>query len=629
MTNSATETFKFNAEVGKVLNLVINSIYTNRDIFLRELISNASDAIDKLKYEGMKNQALLEKDHEYKIHINLDRENNAIVIRDTGIGMNKDDLISYLGTIASSGTQKFMESMKATGNGNQDLIGQFGVGFYSSFIVADKVSVKTKKAGEERVYVWKSEGIGDFTISDAEDATFNTGTEITLYLKDGKDREDYLDKFRVENIIKTYSNHISVPIILEHEQELSYQVNTLETIWHKTPSSVTAEEYKGFYKTLAWTPDEPFLTIHNRIEGAVEFVSLLFIPSAKPFDLYSPEKKTNVKLYVKKVFITENNTNLLPEYLRFVRGVVDSADLPLNISRETFQNNQVIDKISTSLVKKILGELRRKMESEPEKYLEFWKIFGNVLKEGLCRPDDYREQLLQICRFYSTKIDNSGTTTIDEYVSRMKPDQDTIYYITASNYDEAMSSPQLEVFKKKDIEVLLLTDTVDDFWVNVVLDYKGKNIKSVATSDATIDSQIEEKSEKDETKNEDASKNDKLIKCFKNILRDEVKDVKISHKLIGSPVCLSQEAGGMSIRMERYLVEQKQLPKVSKKILEINPNNEILGQILDKISVGLDGEYSAEVKNIVMTLFDCACLMAGDSIGKPNEFSNRVFGLIK
>ena len=617
-----TENFSFNAEIGKVLNLVINSIYTNRDIFLRELVSNAEDAISKLRFLSMENQNLLPQGYEPKIIVDASQLAGTLTIKDNGIGMDKNDLVNNLGTIASSGTGKFQEALKNSNSSSlPELIGQFGVGFYSSFIVADKVSVKTRKAGTKECFLWESSGVSDFSISQLTDEDENFfGTEITLHIKEGKDKEDYLDKFRVENILKTYSNHISSKIILRYDEGENDKITTKEAIWQKRPQDVSDDEYKDFYKSLSWMPDEPFLKIHSKIEGAIEYSTLLFIPSMRPFDLYSQERKSNVKLYVKKVFITEDNAKILPEYLRFVRGVVDSSDLPLNISRETFQNNDSVTKISKSLVKKILSELKKKLTQDFNSYKNFWEIFGNVLKEGLCRPDEWREQLLEICLFRSSK--KNDLITLEQYVAEMKPDQPSIYYITAESYSEGLLSPQMEIFKKNETEVLILTDTVDDFWVNVVLDFQGRNLESIVNAGGKLDEDLA----KDAQNKEHIEKEDNkiIIDHFKQVLSEFVKDVKISYKLLSSPVCLSKEQGAMSIRMEKYLVEQKQLQHISKRILEINPENKIIKEILENIKTDSN---NPKIKEKVLTLFDCACLSAGDSVRHPNEFASRVFDL--
>ena len=486
--------------------------------------------------------------------------------------MDEKDIVENLGTIANSGTGKFAQMLKEGGE-LSNLIGQFGVGFYSAFMVSSLVSVKTRKAGSKDVFLWVSNGTGEYTIEKIEDKNFKTGTQITMYLKENE--EDYTDKFTIERIIKLYSNHIQYPIEFEHEDGLVKTINNTKAIWLRDKKEITAEEYKEFYQKTASMADEPFFTIHNRVEGSLEYINLLFIPSKKPFDLYSQERKASVKLYSNRVFITENNTDILPEYLRFVKGIVDSADIPLNISRETFQKNDKISKIKNSLVKKIFSELKTKQQNEREKYTQFWDNFSNVVKEGLCDYVSDKEQIMDICLFRTTKS-GDRYITMDEYVERMQSDQSHIYYITGDDYKDLTNNPQLEAFKKKDIEVLLLTDAVDDFWVNVVIDHKGKDLKSITSKDVKADEEDQAKTEEEKT-----SENE-ITTMFKAVLGSKVKDVKITDKLVDSPACLSTEHGAMTIRMEKYLYEQKQLPKMSAKVLEINPSHHLIKDIFER-----------------------------------------------
>jgi molecular chaperone HtpG len=609
-------TFKFDAEIGRVLHLVINSIYTNKEIFLRELIANASDAINKREYLALSNSEFA-LNEEGKINIKIDRDQKAIIIRDNGVGMNEEDLIKNIGTIANSGTFKFiqnLENQKSEGQSAENMIGQFGVGFYSAFMVAKLIIVKTKKVGEGDVFVWKSEGRDEFSIEKQEDVDFNYGTEITLFLKDGE-MEEFLDKFRIEHIIKTYANHISFGIFLEHEEGVEpSRVNESQPLWVKSPSEVTKEEYLAFCNTMFWSPDEPFTILHNKVEGMQEYTNLLFIPSKRPFDLYNPERKTSIKLYVKKVFITEEGVKILPEYLRFVKGVIDSADLPLNISRETLQNNSILTKIGKSITKKIFSELKKKLQEDRESYQKFWKEFGNVIKEGLCKPEELKEQIIEASIFYSST--QKGYVTLEEYISRMKPEQENIYYITADTIEDGVNNAGLETFKKDNIEVLILTDTVDDFWTTVVTDYKEKPIKNISSSDEKTDKLLSKSAEQQE-ETEDSKK---VVEIFSNILKDHVKEVKISHKLSESPVMLSTETGGMSIRMERYLIEQKQLHANSKKILEVNAKHPL---ILDIIK---NGEQNSD--DVVMNLFDLACIAGGEQLRSGSNFTKRMFNVL-
>lgn len=603
--------YKFNAEIGKVLKIVINSIYTNKEIFLRELISNSSDAINKLKYESIANPSLLSDGYLPKITVKIEKDDRKLIISDNGIGMNEEDMLQNLGTIAKSGTESFANALKDSPNAI-DLIGQFGVGFYSAFMVAEKVTVLSKKAGDTNSYLWFSTGEGEYTVEKADKK--ETGTEITLFIKNGEEFDEYLDMFRVEHIIKSYSSHIQTPITLVHENGDSLIHNESSAIWLRNPKEITEEEYQKAYKSIGGMPSGYFAKIHNKVEGALEYSSLLFIPSTKPYDLYNPTRKNSIKLYVKRVFITEENNSILPEHFRFIKGVVDSSDLPLNISRETLQNNKIIERIGKSLEKKIISEFENQLQNAKDSYIKFWADFGNVIKEGLCRAGDLNTKLLEIALFYSTNGQN--LTTIEEYIARMKPDQDSIYYITAESYEDGFNNPQLELCKKNNIEVLILIDTVDNFWVNVITNYKEKHFKPISS----VDLKIEENEKEPEVLDEE--KNKKLIEKFKEVLGEEIGEIKISKKLIESPVCLSQTDGGMSIRMERYLFEQKQLPFISPKILEINPNHIILEKIYTKIQDNSD--ISPEVWN----LFDIACIEAGDIIRKPSQFAKRMINAI-
>lgn len=602
---------KFDAEIGKVLKIVINSIYTHKEIFLRELISNASDAISKLRYELLQNQKLVKDKYEPKITVKLEKDSRKVIVSDNGIGMSKEDMLQNLGTIAKSGTESFSKILEEAGK-NSDLIGQFGVGFYSSFMVAEKVEVLSKKAGGKSAHLWCSSGEGEFEITDTEKK--ECGTDVILYIKSGEDYDEYLDKFRVEHIIKSYSSHIQTPIELIHETGSSVIENESAAIWLKNPRDVTEDEYAKAYSAIGGMPSGYFAKIHSKVEGSLEYSALLFIPQVKPYDIYNPARKTAIKLYVKRVFITEENTSILPEHFRFIKGVVDSSDLPLNISRETLQNNSTLMKIGKSLEKKVIGEFESKLKNHRDDYIKFWSDFGNVIKEGLCRAGDLNTKLLDICMFRTSA--NNGFTTIDEYISRMDSKQDSIYYITAESYEDGVNNPQLEMCKKNGIEVLILTDTVDNFWVNVITNYKEKHFKPVSGADL----KIETKDQPQEVIDED--KNKLLIEYFEKVLGADISSVCISKKLVDSPVCLSQTEGGMSIRMERYLYEQKQLPFLSPKILEINPNHKILEDIYAVIKSNGDAEEK------VRTLFDIACIEAGDLIKKPSDLAKRVIGLL-
>lgn len=619
-----TEVMKFDAEVGKILQLMIHSLYTNKDIFLRELISNASDACDKLRYLAVTDSALLAEDPVLRVQVSFNEKDHTITIRDNGVGMNRQDLIEHLGTIARSGTESFLTQYSGDSKKDMQLIGQFGVGFYSSFMVAENVTVVSRKAGEEQAYSWSSTGSGEFAVSELDEQA-PRGTSITLKLREEED--NYLNKFRLKHIITTYSDHIAIPIELVDEEGQTEVVNSASALWTRPKSEVSAEDYQNFYKHVAHSPDEPWMTLHNKNEGTLEYTNLLFVPSRKPFDLFHPDRKSRVKLYVKRVYITDEGIDLVPAYMRFLRGVVDSEDLPLNISRETLQHNHVIEKIRRSVVKRVLAELKKKAEKEPEAYSEFWENFGAVLKEGLCEGMESREPLLEVCRFYSALQDKM--ISLDEYIAGMKEGQEEIYYLTGETVDKLKSSPQLEGFVSRNIDVLLLTDTVDDFWVNVVPDYKEKELKSVTRSGIDLDKIAkpeQEEATKDESTEEETKEMDALVAFIKTTLAGSVADVRVSGKLTDSPVCLGVKEGGMDIRMERFLIDQKQLASRSAKVLEINPKHPIIHNIAHKVAAG---DNTEAVADIVHVLFDQACIMEGEPIADAGAFSRRLSGFLE
>lgn len=624
--NSVEEKLKFNAEVGKVLNIVIHSLYTNKDIFLRELISNASDACEKLRVSSITNPDLIDSQDELKITIKVDKENHKLCIADNGIGMNKQDLVESLGTIASSGTQKFLDAIKNNKDSSQavELIGKFGVGFYSAFMVASEVIVKSRKAGEKESWLWRSKGDGEFTIGSLDEES-PRGTEITLLLR--PEEHEFLDKFRIEHIITTYSDHIGFPIEFIDEKGNSEKLNSKSAIWTKAKDDINAEEHNEFFRSVAHVGGEPWMILHNKNEGTIEFTNLLYIPSIKPFDLFHPDRRCSVKLYVNKVFITEDNVEVIPRYLRFLKGVVDSPDLPLNISRETLQNNKVVGTIRQSLVKKVISALKKKADEDLSDYTKFWNNFGAVLKEGLCEATDTegRERLLSVCRFYSTATSDDTLVSIEDYIKRMKPDQDNIYYLTGSNIETIKKSPQLEGFVSRGLEVLLLVDPVDDFWTSVVTEYQKYKLKSITRVDTDLEKfSVEDSSQDQEDKslNDSSEKNaDSLIEYFTKVLGDSVSSIKISKKLTNSPVCLSAGESGMDIRMERFLREQKQLSYKSAKILEINVKHPIIKGIIE--SYTKNGENSM-LEDIIHLLFYQACIIEGEEIGNISSFADRM-----
>lgn len=636
-----TETHAFSAEIARVLKLMIHSLYTNKDIFLRELISNASDACDKLRYQAVTEPAILGEDSELKITLSADEKANTVTLRDNGIGMDHDDLVHNLGTIAKSGTAEFLEQLASessqkekesgssrrsaseggSGDAKKDtsLIGQFGVGFYSSFMVADRVVVKSRKAGDKQAWAWESAGEGEFTVARL-DEDFARGTEITLHLR--KDAKKYADKHKLSFIAQTYSDHISFPIEFTDEKGEIAQLNKAAALWTRPQSEITPEQYQEFYNHVAHQPDEPWLTLHNRLEGKISYTNLLFIPSMRPFDLFNQERRRRVKLYVKRVFITDENAEIVPAYLRFLRGVVDSEDLPLNISRETLQDNPLIDKIRESITKKVLGELKKKAEKAPEEYAKFWKNFGAVLKEGLCEMIAPKEKILEACWFHSTAENKpEGYTSLDSYIERMKEGQDTIYYLLGDRLETLRNHPQLEGFKKRGIEVLLFADHVDDFWVNVVSDYKGKHFKSVTKASDDLDKFAgESDAEKDEKA--DNPQTDILIKMLKEIYGEQVKDVRKTAKLAESPVCLAVGEGDMDIRMERFLRENKQLPDTAyAKILEINPDHAVIQALAQ--AIGAKGR-NPETEDMAWLLLDQARIIEGEELADPAAFSRRL-----
>lgn len=617
-----TEKHGFEAEVSRLLHMMVHSVYSDREIFLRELISNASDACDKLRYAGLTNDKLLKGAGAFAIDIRLDKDANTLTISDNGIGMNHDDLISHLGTIAKSGTSSFLDEMSGDDKKDANLIGQFGVGFYSVFMVADKVEVLSKKAGTKKAHRWVSDGIGEYTISDAKKQ--KSGTEITMHIK--KDADEFLEVMRLKNIIKTYSDHITLPITLisknddaeAEEKELSEKVNDGTALWARPKSDITEDQYKEFYHHVAHAFDEPATTIHYRAEGKIEYTVLLFIPSQQPMDLFDPSRKTKVKLYVKRVFITDDCEDLLPGYLRFIRGVVDSEDLPLNISREMLQNNPVMTSIKNAVTKRILSELEKKAKKDNDGFNKFWSVFGPVLKEGIYEDFAQRDKILKLSRFESTL--DKGLTTLDDYLSRMKDDQQTIYYITADSLEAAKRSPQLEGFKAKDIEVLYLCDPVDEFWLQMVPKYEGKKFASVTRGAADLDDK------KSEEKPENTPELDALIAVLKTNLGEAVKDVRPSKRLTESAVCLVADDEDMDMHMERILKMHNKLEgAASARVLEINADNALIKTLAAQATK--EGSVDT-LKDASQILLDQARIMEGDLPDDPVAFASRLSAMM-
>lgn len=582
------------------------------------------DVCDKLRYLAAQNSDILNENEELKIQISVDKKAKILTISDNGIGMNEEDLVQNLGTIAKSGTENFVKSLSGDTKKDVQLIGQFGVGFYSAFMIAHKVEVISKKFDSDKSYKWISQGEGSFSVEAAEEK--HRGTKIILHLKE--DAGDFVDRFHIKHVVQTYSDHIGINVEFVAEDGKVEVLNSASAIWTKSKDEISKEQYNSFYKHIAHLPGEPFMTIHNRAEGVVEYINLLFVPDMKPFDLFHPDRKSRVKLYVKKVFISED-LDLVPAWLRFMRGLVDSQDLPLNISRETLQHNLVIEKIKKSIVKKVLSELKKKASDDEEGYIKFWNNFGAVVKEGLCDSHEFKDKILEIARFYSSKSPDK-LISLAEYLDRAKPGQDKIYYLTGETIEKIKSSPQLEGFIAKDIEVLLLTDAVDDFWVTVTNSYKEKEFQSITRSDIDLEKIGEEKKDEDdeENKKEETVKDEKLVSLrekFREVLGDKIKDVRISKKLSQSPVCLAVDANAMDIRMERYLLEQKQILSSSAKILEINPDHPIIKSLDNNLN---DESKKSRSESIIKTLFDQACIIEGEPIDDPKDFSVRLNELI-
>ena len=616
---------EFQAEVSKVLGLVINSLYSNKEIFLRELISNASDACDKLRYLALTNQNLAKGLSEFSIKISTIKKDRSISVSDNGIGMNKNDLIENLGTVARSGTTAFLENLSGDEKKDSALIGQFGVGFYASFSVAEKVEVLSRKAGEKKAWLWTSDGQSNFSIEEAE--RNEPGTTVTLYLR--KDEKEYIEEARIRNIVRTYSDHISLPITLANK-EGDTQLNTGSALWTRQKKDITAEQYKEFYHHVGHVYDEPWLTLHNRSEGKIEYSNLMFIPSSKPFDLMNQERKNRLQLYVKRIFITDDCDDLMPAYLRFVRGIVDSEDLPLNVSREMLQHNLVVKRIRSALIRRVFSELKKKAEKDPEDYHKFWDNFGAVLKEGLYEDHENRDKILEIVRFNSTASD--ALVSLSEYVGRMKKDQTEIYYISGEGLDLVKASPQLEGFKARGIEVLLMTDPVDEFWLPMVGQFDEKSFTSATSGSVDLSKikKVKEKKEIDETKG--AEKADKasvakLILALKESLGDAVKDVCSSDRLTDSAVCLVAGEGDMDLHLERMLKMQGQMEvPTAARVLEINPTHPLIIKMSEVVS---KPAKKIALNDMALLLFDQARIIEGEPVSDPTAFSQRLNSILE
>ena len=598
---------KFKTEVSKLLDIVINSLYSEKYIFLRELISNASDACDKLRYYALMNPGIAKDNGEFKVTITPNSEDNTLIISDNGIGMNKDDLVNHLGTIAKSGTADFVNNAKDNGS-VVDLIGKFGVGFYSAFMVANKVEVITKRAGEEQAYKWTSNGVDGFEIEEAERSKF--GTDIKLYLKD--DAKDFTDTVYLRHIIRTYSDHINYPIVLDLGKAGEETVNTGQALWTKNKADITDEQYNEFYHHISHNFDTPWMKLHFKAEGSIEYTGLLFVPSEAPYDLFQPDRSQSLKLYVNRVFITDKLDDLMPAYLRFVKGIIDSADLPLNISREMLQQNALIAKIRNGVVSRILKELKKRSE-DYEDYMKFWKAFGTAFKEGIYEDAANRVEVAELSRFYSTNSEDK-LTSLDEYISRVKEGQTTIYYITGDDIPTMRNNPQLEAFNAKGIEVLLLTDPIDEFWVQVLTNFKGYPIKHISAADMDL------KMERNTPRADEGSLK-RLCDYLGELFKNEVGKVTVTEKLTKSPVSLTVENGQMSIHLERLMRNhQQQTAFASTRILELNPYHPLIIKLAD----GIFETDKSQIDEVARLLLDQAKIAEGEAISDSSFFAEKI-----
>ncbi|QFY90364.1 molecular chaperone HtpG [Magnetovirga frankeli] len=618
------ETLSFQAEVSQVLNLVIRSLYSNKEIFLRELISNASDAAEKLRFEALTDDALYEGDAELRIRVSFDKDANTLTIGDNGIGMSRQEVTETIGSIASSGTKKFLESMTGDASKDNALIGQFGVGFYSAFIVADKVTLTTRRAGlgAEHGVRWESTGEGEYSIETIDKPS--RGTEVTLHLKD--DEGEFAAGYRLRGIIGKFSDHIAIPIEMleevygeeaEKKEPQWEQVNKGTALWQRNKADITDEEYNEFYKHIGHDFQDPLLHIHNRVEGTNEYTALLYVPSRAPFDLWDREQKHGVKLYVRRVFIMDEADKLMPNYLRFIKGVVDADDLPLNVSREILQHNRKIDTIRSANTKRVLGELERLAKEDEAKYAEFWQQFGQVLKEGPVEDFANREKIAALLRFASTQGEgDKQNVSLDTYIERMQEGQEKIYYITADSLAAAKHSPHLEVFKKKNVEVLLLTDRVDEWLMSHLNEYKDNHFQSVAKGELDLGKLADEEADK-EAVEKAAEEHKSVLEQIKQGLGDEVKDVRVTSRLVDSPACLVVEDHDMSANLARVLKQVGQDAPMPKPIMEINVEHPLLQR--------LEAEQDDErFKELARLLFDQALLAEGGQLEDPAGFVHRM-----
>ena len=622
MTIKGQETRGFQSEVKQLLHLMIHSLYSNKEIFLRELISNASDAADKLRFRALSTPDLYEGDGDLRVRISVDKEKRTLTLSDNGIGMRRDEVIENLGTIAKSGTKAFLESMGSDQAKDSQLIGQFGVGFYSAFIVADKVTVRTRAAGakaDEGVF-WESAGEGEYTLAEIEKA--DRGTEITLHFREGED--DFLDAWRVRNVISKYSDHIALPVEIETKDEENdtvtwEKINKAQALWTRNKGEISDEEYNEFYKHIAHDFSDPAIWSHNRVEGKQEYTSLLYIPSRAPFDMWNRDSKHGLKLYVQRVFIMDDAEQFMPNYLRFVRGLIDSSDLPLNVSREILQDSRVTQSLRAALTKRSLQMLEKLAKDDAEKYQQFWKEFGLVLKEGPAEDHANQEAIAKLLRFATTQSEGAAqTVSLEDYVSRMVEGQEKIYYITADSYAAAKSSPHLELFRKKGIEVLLLSDRIDEWMMSYLTEFDGKAFQSVSKADESLSKLADEETE---AQKEAEKALEPFVDRVKTLLGERVKEVRLTHRLTDTPAIVTTDANEMTTQMAKLFAAAGQdVPEV-KYIFEINPEHTLVKRVADT-------QDEARFAEWVELLLDQALLAERGTLDDPNQFIRRMNQLL-
>jgi molecular chaperone HtpG len=621
-TETQKETLEFQTEVRQLLSLMIHSLYSNKEIFLRELISNASDACDKLRFEALSDEALYDGDSDLKIRVSFDKDERTVTVSDNGIGMSREEVMENIGTIAKSGTRQFFESLTGDQSKDMELIGQFGVGFYSSFIVADQVTLVTRRAGApaDEAVRWVSDGEGSYTLEAVEKDS--RGTEVILHLRE--DEDEFLEAYRLRSIITKYSDHISLPIEMasmeEGKEDEFESVNDASALWKCPKRDISDDEYKEFYKHVAHDFGEPMAWTHNQVEGTQSYTSLLYIPKQAPFDLWDREHRHGIKLYVRRVFIMDDAENLMPQYLRFVRGLVDSDDLPLNVSREILQKNKFIDSIRAASVKKVLGLLENMAGDEADKYAEFWGQFGRVMKEGPAEDFANRERIAKLLRFASTHSDtDEQNVSLEDYIGRMKPEQEKIYYVTADSFAAAKNSPHLEVFRKKGIEVLLLHDRVDEWMVSHLTEFDGKALASVAKGELDLGKLSDEDEQKSAQEAETEFKD--LVKRIQEALDEDVKEVRISHRLTDSPAVLVLEEHEMAMHLQEVMKQAGHALPASKPILEVNPDHPLVARLKEEQDEAKFADWSH-------LLFEQALLSEGGHLEDPTVFVKRMNAIL-